>query len=220
MQTALVTGASRGIGAAIAAELLSNGCQVLTPDRSELDLANDASINAYLASLNQHVDILVNDAGINPTASLEDIKMDDMKDTLQINLLAAFHLIQALAPGMRKNRYGRIVNISSIWSIVSKAGRTSYAMSKTALNGMTRTLAVELAPDNVLINAVAPGYVMTQLTHQNNPPAEIERISQSIPIQRLAEPSEIARVVAFLCSEKNTYLTGQTIVVDGGYTCL
>ncbi len=220
MQTALITGASRGIGAAIAAALQANGCQVLTPDRSELDLANYASINTYLASLNQHVDILVNDAGINPIASLEHIKMDDVQNTLQINLLSAFYLIQALAPAMRKNRYGRIVNISSIWSIVSKAGRTSYAISKAAINSMTRTLAVELASDNVLINAVAPGYVMTQLTRQNNSSAEIETISQSIPIQRLAEPSEIAMVVAFLCSEKNTYLTGQTIVVDGGYTCL
>jgi 3-oxoacyl-[acyl-carrier protein] reductase len=93
-------------------------------------------------------------------------------------------------------------------------------MSKTALNGITRSLAVELAPFNILVNAVAPGYVMTDLTRQNNSPDEIEKISQSIPMKRLADPHEIAVVVAFLCSEQNTYLTGQTIVVDGGYTCL
>jgi 3-oxoacyl-[acyl-carrier protein] reductase len=220
MQTALVTGASRGIGAAIAKELASAGCQLLIPSRAELDLASDQSIESYLSSLNQPVDILVNDAGINRIAILENVRSEDVTNTLQINLLAPFRLIQFLAPQMKTRKYGRIVNISSLWSIVSKAGRTSYTMSKTALNGMTRSLAVELAPFNILINAVAPGYVMTDLTRQNNSPTEIEKISRSIPVQRLAEPKEIASVVAFLCSEQNTYLTGQTIVVDGGYTCL
>ena len=92
-------------------------------------------------------------------------------------------------------------------------------MSKTALNGMTRAIAVELAPHNVLVNVVAPGYVLTDLTRQNNSEAEIEKISQTIPVKRLAAPEEIASIVAFLCSEQNTYLTGQTIVVDGGYSC-
>jgi 3-oxoacyl-[acyl-carrier protein] reductase len=164
--------------------------------------------------------VLVNDAGINRVAFLGDIKFGDIQDTMQINLLSAFRLIQALVPGMRQNRYGRIVNISSIWSVVARAGRTSYTMSKAALNSMSRSLAVELARDNILINNVAPGYVMTDLTRQTNSPEDIENIRQSIPVQRLAEPKEIASVVAFLCSEKNTYITGQTIVVDGGYTCL
>ncbi len=220
MRTALVTGASRGIGAAIAARLRQDGLQVLTPTRAELDLASNPSIDAYLVKLNQPVDILINDAGINRVATLEAIKLEDVETTLQINLLAAFRLTQALAPTMRQNHFGRIVNISSVWSVVSRPGRTSYSMSKSALNAMTRSLAVELAADNVLINAVAPGYVMTDLTRQNNPPTEIEKISQAIPARRLAEPEEIASVVAFLCSEQNSYLTGQTIVVDGGYTCL
>ena len=220
MRTALVTGASRGIGAAIVEKLTLADCKVLTPSRAELDLASDQSVESYLSSLNQPVDILINDAGINRVAMLDNIQRQDVTDTLQINLLAPFRLIQFLAPQMKMRQYGRIVNISSLWSIVSKAGRTSYTMSKTALNGMTRSLAVELAPFNILINAVAPGYVMTDLTRQNNSPTEIEKISQSIPVQRLAEPQEIASVVAFLCSEQNTYLTGQTIVVDGGYTCL
>lgn len=120
---------------------------------------------------------------------------------------------------MQKNRFGRILNISSLWSIVSRVGRTSYAMSKAALNGMTRSLALELAPYNILVNAVAPGYVLTDLTRQNNSAVELDAIRKTIPLQRLAEPQEIANVVAFLCSEQNTYLTGQTIVVDGGFTC-
>jgi 3-oxoacyl-[acyl-carrier protein] reductase len=220
MRIALVTGASRGIGAAIASNLTSLGCKVLMPSRAELDLASDQSVESYLANLNQPVDILINDAGINRVATFENIQNGDVKDILQINLLAPFRLTQFLVPQMKVRNYGRIVNISSMWSVVSRGGRTSYSMSKSAINAMTRSLAVELAPFNVLINAVAPGYVITDLTLQNNSPIEIEKISQSIPIQRLAEPQEIASVVAFLCSEQNTYLTGQTIVVDGGYTCL
>lgn len=220
MRTALVTGASRGIGEAIAARLQKDGYQVLTPARAELDLSSNTSIDAYLANLQHPVDILVNDAGINRIAVLEDVSLLDLQETLQINLLAAFRLVQGVVPAMRQQKYGRIVNVSSIWSVVSRAGRASYAMSKTALNGMTRSLAVELAASNILINAVAPGYVLTDLTRQNNPPHELAKISQIIPAQRFAEPSEIASVVAFLCSEQNSYLTGQTIVVDGGYTCL
>ncbi len=220
MRTALVTGASRGIGAAIASKLTDSGCKVLAPSRVELDLASESSVEAYLASLEKPVDILVNDAGINRVAMLENIQGRDISDTLQINLLAPFRLIQFLAQQMKARNYGRIVNISSLWGVVSRGGRISYSMSKTALNGMTRSLAVELAPYNVLVNAVAPGYVMTDLTRQNNTPAEIEKISQQIPIQRLARPQEIADVVAFLCSEQNTYLVGQTIIVDGGYSCL
>lgn len=220
MRTALVTGASRGIGAAIVAQLKANGYLVIAPTRTELDLASNPSIDSYLSRLNYPVDILVNDAGINRVAALEATKLEDVEETLQINLLAAFRLTQVLAPAMRLNHFGRIVNISSVWSVVSRIGRTSYAMSKSALNAMTRNLAVELASDNVLINAVAPGYVMTDLTRQNNTPVEIEKICQMIPAQRLAEPDEIAFVVSFLCSEQNSYLTGQTIIVDGGYTCL
>ncbi|MBI5839244.1 MAG: SDR family oxidoreductase [Chloroflexi bacterium] len=218
--TALVTGASRGIGQAIAHQLATDGCTVLAPTRAEMDLESGVSINSYLSSLSRHVDILVNDAGINRIALLDDIKDRDVQDTLQINLIAPFRLIQAVSPGMRENRFGRIVNISSIWSVVSRAGRTSYSMSKTAINGMTRSLAVELAPFNILVNAVAPGYVLTDLTRQNNSEAELDKISKTIPAQRLADPVEIANVVAFLCSDKNTYLTGQTILVDGGYSCL
>jgi NAD(P)-dependent dehydrogenase (short-subunit alcohol dehydrogenase family) len=219
MRTALVTGASRGIGAAIANKLALD-CKVLMPSRTELDLGSDQSVESYLANLGQPVDILINDAGINRIAMLENIQKDDVRDTLQINLLAPFRLTQFLAPQMKARNYGRIVNISSLLSVISRAGRINYSMSKTALNAMTRSLAVELAPFNILVNSVAPGYVMTDLTRQNNSSTEIEKISQTIPVQRLAEPYEIANVVAFLCSEQNTYLTGQTIVVDGGYTCL
>jgi 3-oxoacyl-[acyl-carrier protein] reductase len=220
MRTALVTGASRGIGAAIAQKLESDGCRIVTPTRKELDLASERSIEAYLSTLKDPVDILVNDAGINRIANLDAVQNMDLTDTLQVNLLAPFRLVQFLAPQMMARKFGRIVNISSVWSLVSKAGRISYTMSKAAINAMTRSLSVEYAPYNVLVNAVAPGYVLTDLTRQNNSEADLEKIRQLIPLKRLAEPLEIAQVVAFLCSEHNTYLTGQTIFVDGGYSCL
>lgn len=220
MRIALVTGASRGIGSAIADALRLQSCEVLTPSRTELDLMSDESVDAYIAGLDIPVDILVNDAGINRIAPLDDAEDADIAQMLQINLISPFRLIRALAPGMRDRTYGRIVNISSIWSIVSRSGRTGYTMSKSALNGMTRSLAVELAPFNVLINNVAPGYVLTDLTRQNNSPEELKQISDTIPTGRLAAPQEIASVVAFLSSGANSYLTGQTLVVDGGYTCL
>ena len=220
MQVALVTGASRGIGAAITSQLQKDGYKVLAPSRYQMDLTSSNSIKEYLANLNEAVDVLINNAGINQIAALSDLDLANVTSTLQVNLLAAFQLAQSVSKGMQQRKYGRIVNISSLWSVVTRTGRTSYAMSKTAINGMTRSMAVELAPFNVLVNAVAPGYVLTDLTRQNNSPEEIEKIAQSIPMKRLATPEEIANLVAFLCSPKNTYLTGQTIIADGGYSCL
>ncbi len=218
-RVALVTGAARGIGAAIAERLQREGLAVLTPPRAELDLLSNAALDAYLAGLTTPVDILVNNAGINRLGAGVEVTDQDLQATLQVNVVAPLRLIRGLAPGMVARAYGRIVNISSIWSQVSKPRRVTYALSKAGLNGLTRTLAVELAAHNVLVNAVAPGYVNTALTRQNNSPQELEAIRLSIPARRLAEPAEIAEVVAFLCSEKNSYITGQTIVVDGGYTC-
>ena len=129
-------------------------------------------------------------------------------------------LIRGLLPAMRAKKYGRIVNISSVWSLVSKPRRFTYSTVKSGIIGMTRAAAVEAAPDGVLVNAVAPGFVNTELTRKNDSTAEIAAIAQTIPARRLAEPSEIAAVVAFLASGQNTYITGQTIAADGGYTCL
>ena len=218
--TALVTGASRGIGEAIAKQLRADGCDVIAPSRAEMDLASSSSIDSYVSSLNRHIDILINNAGINRIAMLEALNDQDIQDTLQINLLGPLQLIRAVTPGMRQKNFGRIVNISSLWGIVSRAGRISYSTSKSAINGLTRSVAVELAPFNILVNAVAPGFILTDLTRQNNSEEELQKISGNIPMQRLANPEEIATIVSFLCSDKNTYMTGQTIVVDGGYTCL
>jgi 3-oxoacyl-[acyl-carrier protein] reductase len=219
-RTALITGGSRGIGLAITKRLRLDGIEVIAPTRTEMDLLSGASINAYVRSLKQPVDILVNNAGINIIAPLAGITDGDLQDTMQIDLFAPLRLARLLAPPMMERRYGRIVNISSVWAVATKAGRLMYSTAKAGLGGMTRTLAVELAPYNVLVNALAPGFVNTELTRRNNTEAEIEAIGKTIPTGRLAEPEEIAEVAAFLASDRNSYVTGQLIMVDGGYTCL
>lgn len=217
---ALVTGAARGIGLEIASRLREAGMKVLTPARSEMDLLSNESVDGYLSMLEQPIDILVNNAGINPLGGGVEIADSDIENALKVNLVSPMRLMRAVLPGMIKRNYGRIVNISSIWGSVSKAGRVVYSASKAGLNGVTRTIAVETAMHNVLVNAVAPGFVNTELTRRNIKEKELRDIVGSIPIGRLAEPSEIAETVAFLCSERNSYITGQTIIVDGGYTCL
>lgn len=218
-RTALVTGASRGIGKAIADQLRRDGVRLLVPSRRELDLLSDHSVDLFLRALDEPVDILVNDAGINRLGDFTAYTDSDLEDTMRTNLVAPIRLARGLIPGMIDRKYGRIMNISSIWSVVSKPGRLAYSVSKSGLNAFTRSLAVEVARYNILVNAVAPGYVNTELTRQNNTEQDIQNISKMIPIQRLAEPEEIARLVAFLCSEQNTYLTGQCLFIDGGYTC-
>ena len=218
-RTALVTGGSRGIGAAIADALRGQGAEVLTPGRDALDLADSASVRAWLAVHGGSVDIVVNNAGINVLDDLESITPENWAQMVQVNLTAPLQILQGVAPGMKERGWGRIVNISSIFGVVTKERRGAYSMVKSGLNGLTRTAAVELAPRGILVNSVCPGYVATDMTRQNNPPDVIKQIEATIPAGRLAEPAEIARFVAWLCSEENTYLTGQTLLVDGGFTC-
>jgi NAD(P)-dependent dehydrogenase (short-subunit alcohol dehydrogenase family) len=221
MHRALVTGGSRGLGAAIARELERRGMEVLAPPREQLDLADPASIESFIGShAPTRIDVLVNNAGINHIRALDKLTSAEWQQMLQVNLTATLALIQGFAPGMRARGWGRIVNVSSILSLVGRSHRVAYSATKAALNGLTRTCAVELAPDNVLVNAICPGYVETEMTTRNNPPEEIEKIKAAIPLGRLARPEEIARVAGFLCSDENSYCTGQMIVADGGFTAI
>jgi NAD(P)-dependent dehydrogenase (short-subunit alcohol dehydrogenase family) len=219
-RTALVTGASRGIGTAVADRMEALGATVLRPARAELDLADDASVDEYLRRLSVPVDILVNNAGINPLASILELTDEDLETTLKVDLVSPIRLARGLAPGMVERGWGRIVNISSVWAIVTKPRRFAYTVAKTGLVGATRSLAMELAGGGVIVNAVAPGFVDTELTRANNTPAELAAIAAGLPLGRMGTPAEIAEVVAFLASDLNTFITGQVIVADGGYSCL
>lgn len=215
-----ITGGARGIGAAIRSELVHRGYTVVAPTRAELDLEQAESIESYVES-HRHlpVDILINNAGINTLNEVSAIRMNDFESMLKINLTASLRLLQTFAPGMADRGWGRILSISSIFSVVARERRGAYSITKAAINALTRTAAIEFGPHGVLVNALAPGYVDTDLTRQNNTAQTIAELQKSIPLRRLASTAEIAKTAAFLVSEENTYLTGQTILVDGGFTC-
>jgi 3-oxoacyl-[acyl-carrier protein] reductase len=217
---AFVTGGSRGIGAAIASELARRGFEVWAPDRAQLDLSETVSVERFVkAHPDAGVDVLVNNAGINNLRALPELDSATWAQMQQVNVTAPLCLMQWAAPFMRGQKWGRILNISSILSLVAKEKRAAYSMTKAAINSLTRTAAVEFGPDGILVNAICPGYVAPELTTKNNSPAALKTIIDSIPLRRLAQPEELARLAGFLCSEENTYLTGQSVVADGGFTC-
>jgi len=218
MYSVLITGASRGIGKAICGKFIREGYRVIAPARAQLDLSVPASIDNFIReNKDVPVDAIVNCAGINPIANIEDIEDSDFDKTMQVNVKAPLKLIQGFVGGMKSRGYGRIVNIGSIWGVVSKEGRTSYSVSKNGIHGISNTLAVELGKNNILVNSVCPGFTNTELTLQNISGIEAAELYKQIPLGRFAEPSEIAELVFFLCSDKNTYITGQKIVIDGGF---
>lgn len=220
MRTALITGASRGIGKAIAAELEKQGWNLLLPTRTELNLADNPSVDRFCRGIaGTTVDLLVNNAGINYIHPFPEIPEEQWEEMLQVNLTAPRKLIQAVLPAMAAQGWGRIVNISSILSLVSREKRAAYSATKSAINALTRTTAIEFGRQGILINAVCPGYIETEMTRINNTPEDLAAVCETIPLGRLAEPEEIAKVVVFLGSEQNSYITGQTIVADGGFTC-
>jgi 3-oxoacyl-[acyl-carrier protein] reductase len=216
-KTVFVTGGSRGIGKAIVDRFRAEGFEVIAPSRKELDLASLDSIETFLSRKGLTADALINNAGENLIFTLDKLSLADWQRMQMINLTAPLLLIKHFAPMMARKKWGRIVNISSIYSLISRPGRGAYASSKAGLNGLTRTAALEYAESGILVNAVCPGFVETDLTRQNNSPAQIEVLRQQVPLKRLGSPEDIASVVFYLGSDQNTFITGQTVVADGGF---
>lgn len=216
---ALITGGSRGIGKAVVEVFESHGYEVVAPARAELDLSNKDSVEAYVAAhANEELDTLVNNAGINDIAWIEDAEDETIERMLEVDLVSPIRLLRGFVPALRKSLCGRVVNIGSVWAAVSKPGRGLYSAAKNGIHGVTNALACELAADGVLVNTLCPGFTATELTVQNNTPEEIASIERLIPLGRLARPEEIARTIYFLGSAENTYITGQKILIDGGFT--
>lgn len=150
-------------------------------------------------------------------SDIDNISELDFNVMVDSNLKGPLFLINKVSSRMKEKRFGRIVNISSIWGVRSKEFRTLYSMTKFGINGITKSLARELSEYNILVNSVSPGYVATEMTDKNVSPEEQLKIKQTIPLGRFAEPNEIAKLVSFLVSNDNSYITGQNIIIDGGF---
>ena len=218
IKTVFLTGGSRGIGKAIKNLLSKEGYNIIAPSRSQLDLNNYDSIKKYLKENNYlKVDILINNAGINIPQYIEDLDDSNIYNTIQTNLISPILLIRGLVKNMKKNKWGRIVNISSMFGIVARGKQVLYSATKHGLNGVTKSLTLELGADNILVNSVCPGFTNTELTLRNSKEKNA-LLAKDVPLGRFAEPEEIANLVSFLVSDKNTYITGAEILIDGGFT--
>lgn len=239
-KTAIVTGGSRGIGKAVAIKLAELGANVVinytsSPEKAhdvvrtieslgrqamaiKADVSNNSEVEDFIKTVESKfstVDILVNNAGITRDALLMKMKEEDWDSVITINLKGTYQCTKAVIRKMMKQKSGRIVNIASVIGITGNSGQANYAASKAGIIGFTKSVAKELGSRNINVNAVAPGFIQTDMTEVLS--AEIkEALSSSIPLKRLGTPEDVANVVAFLCLEESKYITGQVINVDGG----
>ena len=237
---ALVTGATRGIGKQIADDLKRLGAELILTgtDHEEIsklkragrrrtptchwhvvDFMNAGSVKTFLKKIEayERIDICINNAGINRINPIDKMQEEDWQDILRVNLDGPFLVTRSVSRIMKKHRYGRIVNIGSVFGVISKEKRAAYSVTKFGIRGLTAASALDLAPDNVLVNTVSPGFVSTDLTRRILGRKGMQEMASKVPLGRLASPDEISRVVLFMASALNTYMTGQNIIVDGGF---
>ena len=235
-RTALVTGASRGIGRAIAEALASQGAVVVGTATSEqgaaaitsslqpltsgsrgivLEVGSDASVEALFAGLEAAPEIVVNNAGITRDNLLMRMKPEEWNDVVSTNLSSLYRVCKASLRGMMKARYGRIINIGSVVGLMGNAGQTNYAAAKAGMIGFTKSLAREIASRNITVNAVAPGFIETDMTRALDA-AQVQALRDQIPLARLGTSADVAAAVAFLASDLAGYITGETLNVNGG----
>ncbi len=235
-KNALVTGSTRGIGRAIAETLAKSGARVAIVGRDLQkaqeaatavgngaqgfagDVTETAAVSKLIADVETafgSIDILVNNAGITRDNLVMRLKDEDWDAVQNSNLRGAFAAIRAVSRGMMKRRSGRIINISSIIGIIGNKGQANYAASKAGLIALTKSVAKELGSRNILVNAVAPGFIETEMTASMTPEAR-EGLGKQIALERLGTPQDVAATVAFLASDLASYITGQVLVVDGG----
>jgi 3-oxoacyl-[acyl-carrier protein] reductase len=239
-KTAVVTGASRGIGRAIAIKLATLGVNIVVNYRSSYDAVQEVvkeiqalgaralAVQCDISSFKDvesmmkksmeefgSIDILVNNAGITKDGLLMRMKEEEFDSVIDINLKGAFNCTRHISAIMLKQRSGRIINISSVSGLTGNAGQVNYSSAKAGILGMTKAVAKELAGRGVTCNAVAPGYIQTDMTEGLSDKVK-ENIMNAIPLKRLGTPEDVANAVAFLASEEATYITGQVINVDGG----
>lgn len=235
---ALITGGIRGIGLAIAEKFGAGGYDlILTGKTPEADLPAlpfaDGAFRYIAADLSDpgetealaarilalpRLDACVNNAGINIIKPIDEATPAEYDAVQNVNLRVPYLITQAAATPMRAAGGGKIVNIGSIWSVITKKGRTMYCTAKSGIAGLTRSAATDLAADNIQVNCVSPGFVLTDLTRRSLSDQEMRDLAAQVPLRRMADPGEIAEVVFFLASPANSYMTGQNIVVDGGFT--
>lgn len=240
-RTALVTGAGRGIGKAIAETLAKHGVTVICVSKSAdscgavaaaivaaggkakalaVDVADGAAVAKACEELQKEfpaIDILVNNAGITRDGLLFRMSETDWNDVIATNLTSCFHFCKLLGRPMTRARFGRIVNITSVSGVMGNAGQANYSAAKAGMIGLTKTLAREFAGRSVTVNAVAPGFIKTDMTTEfvNNPEASA-KILEAVPLKRFGEAADIANITAYLCSDEAGYITGQVFNVDGG----
>lgn len=216
---ALVLGGTGDIGAAITCSLQDQfGDSVIAVGATDIDLGSNKSIQSFLERHGRDFDVLVHSAGINKPDLFENLTVGQIEKSIQVNLLGFLSLVHECIPYWKTKKSGRVVIVSSLYGFLSRRGRLAYAVSKHALIGAMKTLAIEFAEYGVLVNSVSPGYIDTRMTRQNNTLEQIEKLQSGIPINKMGSPEDVADAVSFLVSERNKYITGHDLVVDGGYS--